>query len=180
MRRLIALFLLFLFLLNVMGYYGIFIGLQWQNGRALNERLDSDDYEEFETVTYKIPFILPYGTDSRGFERVEGSFQYNGETYRLVKQKFYRDTLYIVVIKDEKSQRISEALSDYVKTFTDKPAHAEGAIKISFDFAKDYLSTVVAISAASAGWEIGIHSCHSTSHFTSSFLASIIHPPERA
>ncbi len=180
MKRLITLFLLFLFLLNMLGYYGIFVGLQWQNGRALNARLDSDDYEEFETVTYKIPLTIPYGTDSRDFERVEGTFHYEGETYRLVKQKFYRDTLHIVVIKDEKSQRINEALSDYVKTFTDKSAHTEGSVKVSFDFAKDYLSTAVAVSAASDGWELGTHSCHSTSQFIPSFLASIIHPPERA
>ncbi len=180
MKRLITLFLLFLFLLNMLGYYGIFVGLQWQNGRALNARLDSDDYEEFETVTYQIPLTIPYGTDSRDFERVEGTYTFEGETYRLVKQKFHRDTLHIVVIKDEKSQRINEALTDYVKTFTDKPEHAKGAVKLSFDFSKDYLSTLVTVTAASDGWALGTPLSKATTQFTPSFFASIIHPPERA
>ncbi|MFZ5972085.1 MAG: hypothetical protein ACOYXA_10880 [Bacteroidota bacterium] len=179
MKRLITLFLLFLFLLNVLGYYGIFVGLQWQNGRALNARLDSDDYEEFETVTYKIPLTIPYGTDSRDFERVEGTYTFKGETYRLVKQKFHRDTLHIVVIKDEKSQRLNEVLKDYVKTFTDKPEHTKDAAKLSFDFAKDYLSTTVTVSPESGGWASGVALCLTNPPFISSYFASIIHPPER-
>ena len=180
MKRLITLCLLFLFLLNVLGYYGIFAGLQWQTGRALNARLDSNDYEEHQTVTYKIPLTVPYGTDSRDFERVEGSFTFEGETYRLVKQKFHRDTLHLVVIKDEKTQRINEALSDYVKTFTDKPANAESSAKLSFDFSKDYLFTRVSIAAGTLGWEQP--ACYNSlaRSFSPSYFASIIHPPERA
>jgi hypothetical protein len=180
MKRLITLLLLFLFLLNVLGYYGIFAGLQWQSGRAFNARLDSNNYEEQETVTYKIPLTVPYGTDSRDFERVEGEFTFQGETYRLVKQKFYRDTLHVVVMKDEKSKRISEALSDYVKTFTDKPVSAKSTAKLSFDFSKDYLFTTVSMTAGTVGWEQSAGFTSLARTLSPSYFASIIHPPERA
>ncbi|HEX6890362.1 MAG TPA: hypothetical protein VF141_06710, partial [Chryseolinea sp.] len=128
MKKIIAIFLVLLLLFNALGFYGLFIGLRYKNEIDLVQRLDNDQYLEEQTVTLKVPMTLPYHLDSE-YERVDGEIEHDGEFYRLVKQKLQKDTLYIVCIKDQGSKRIKQALADYVKTFTDKPADAKHAGK---------------------------------------------------
>jgi hypothetical protein len=181
MRKSIALIMLFVFLLNVLGYYGLFIGLRLRNVQELVQRLNNDTYKESETATFKIPLTVPYYTDSRDFERVDGEFEHNGEVYRLVKQKLAQDTLYIVCIKDQESKKINQVLMDYVKTFTDKPSSTkQGSKTIAPSLIKDFIPFSVAIGNIASGWEFT--TCYSLSfrNFVPAFSSSIIHPPERA
>ena len=67
------------------------------------------------------------------------SLNIKGEFYRLVKQKYQNDTLFIVCIKDQASKRIQQAVTDYAKTFTDKPIDTKHNGKANFNFVKDYL-----------------------------------------
>ncbi len=129
MRKGVALIMLFVFLLNVLGYYGIFVGLRLRNVQELVQKLDNNSYKESETVTFKMPITVPYYNEARDFERVDGEFEHNGEVYRLVKQKLSQDTLYIVCVKDQESKKINQVLADYVKTFTDKPSSAKQGTK---------------------------------------------------
>ncbi len=181
MRKIVSITLIALFLLNVLGYYGIFVGLQYHNKRALNARLDSDMYNEEDAITIKIPITIPYATDSREFVRVSGEFEHNGEFYRLVKQRLTRDTLHIVCVKDLQSKRIHQALATYVKTFSDKPVdNQQRSSKLTIDFIKDYLSQTLSFSNTMPGWECELPKPESLSFFVSEFCPSIIHPPERA
>lgn len=178
MKRVVTIGLLSVFLLNTLGYYGILWGWKWKNSRDLNNQLSEESSTKLTTQTFKIPLSVPYGVDSRDYERVEGEFQYKGETFRLVKQRLYRDTLELVVLKDVKSHQINQALADYVKTFTDKPEHSKQSAKVSIDFSKDFISTTIATTSLQAGWEIEIPSSSPISKLQASFIASIIQPPE--
>lgn len=151
MKKITAIFFACLVLFNALGFYGILVGVQYQAGRALETRLDKEQYDPSETVTLKFPMTLPYYIDHGAYERVDGEVQHQGEYYRLVKQKRERDTLYIVCIKDHDGKRIAEALTDYVKTYTAKPADAKQSLK-SFSLIKDFISTVTTVQSASAGW----------------------------
>lgn len=152
MRRVLALVSLFLFLLNVMGYYGVFIGLQFKNTQELQARFDEDDYSRDQEITIKMPMTIPYATDSREYTRVNGEFEYQGEVYHLVKQKLQKDTLYIVCVKDNTSKDIKQALTDYVKSFTDKPVNEKSQSKSVQQFMKDYLVTSTSLESISDGW----------------------------
>jgi hypothetical protein len=151
-KRGFTLLLLFLFLLNVLGYYGIFLGLQFKNEKEMRALFDDDNYLPHEEITIKVPITVPYATDSRSFTRVDGEFEHQGEVYRMVKQRYLRDTLYIVCVKDKNSRDIRQALADYVKTFTDKPVNEKGQSKTIQNFIKDYISTSIALQPAVAGW----------------------------
>jgi hypothetical protein len=180
-RKLISILFITLFLLNVLGYYGLFIGLHYQNSRLVNQQLDSENYNDEETLTIKMPITIPYATDSRDFERVTGEFEYHGEFYRLVKQRLTRDTLHIVCVKDSQSKRIHQALATYVKTFSDKPVDGQqNTSKSTTDFIKDYLAHTLSCAPKSLGWECEIHRRPGISFLVSDFYASIVHPPERA
>jgi hypothetical protein len=151
LKKATAIFFACLVLFNALGFYGILVGLEYQSGRALEGRLDKQQYDSRETITLKFPMALPYHIDSESYERVDGKVEHDGQVYRLVKQRLERDTLYIVCIRDHDGQRIAEALSDYVKTYTDKPASTKHSLK-SFTFTKDFLPTATNLQSLSEGW----------------------------
>jgi hypothetical protein len=136
----------------VLGYYGVFIGLQLKTTQKMRENFDEDNYTHQE-ITFKIPLAVPYSTDSKEFRRVDGEFEHQGEIYRLVKQRLKSDTLFIVCVKDNVSKRISQALEDYVKTFTDKPANSKGNSKTIQNLIKDFICNAISIEKQNSGWE---------------------------
>jgi len=180
MKRLFALALLVLFLLNVLGYYGVFIGLQLVNTREMVKKLDADEYSTCETQTFKIPLAVPYYSDSRDFERVDGEFEHNGEVYRLVKQRLYKDTLHIVCVKDVQSKKINQALADYVKTFTDKPANGKENSKTVKQLIKDFISFRVEVMTTALGWsQPGVDTYYLSTTAAATALP-VVQPPEQA
>jgi hypothetical protein len=152
LKRIISIFLVFLLLFNTLGFYGLLQGLRYKTALELVQRLDNDRYSMEETIVLKIPMAVPYQIDSEGYERVDGEFEHQGEFYRLVKQKYENDTLFIVCIQDHASKRIEQALTDYVKTFTDKPIDAKHSGKVVTNLVKDYLTSCVTINTISTGW----------------------------
>ena len=152
LKRIISIFLVFLLFLNTLGFYGLLQGLRYKTTLELVQRLDNDRYSTEETILLKIPVAVPYQIDSEDYERVDGEFEHQGEFYRLVKQKYQNDTLFIVCIKDHAGKRIEQAVTDYVKTFTDKPIDATHSGKVVTNFIKDYLPSRITINTISTGW----------------------------
>lgn len=162
-----------------MGYYGVFLGMQYRNDAAMLKSLDADQYEESQTIRFRIPISLPYVNDNSGFQRVDGKFEHEGEYYRLVKQKYAKDTLTVVCVKDFENKRINQALSNYVKTFTDKATDQNHNSKATVSFIKDYLPQTLSLKSLSPGWEVNVIKDGYYNNLIASFSASIIHPPER-
>ena len=162
-----------------MGYYGVFLGLQYKNDKEMMQKFDAGEYSDSELVTIKIPITIPYAMDSKDFPRVDGEFKHNGEFYRLVKQKLSQDTLYVVCVKDHENKRIDEAMTSFVKTFTDKPVDNHSNAKIVITFIKDYIPQSFTVQHLALGWETDVVKESSCIVLKSSFISSIIHPPER-
>lgn len=162
-----------------MGYYGVFLGLQYRNDVAMTKVLDSNTYDESQTLTIKIPVSIAYMPDGE-FERVDGKFQHEGEVYRMVKQKYAQDTLTVVCVKDHEDKRIDQALTNYVKTFTDKASEENSGSKISLTFIKDYLPQTFSVHSLSAGWINDVVHTSIDRTLIPAFHASVVHPPERA
>ena len=176
MKKLFSSVFIALILLNVMGYYGIFAGLQYSNTHAMIRQFDTETYNKAEARTLKIPF--PSDRSSEVFERVDGDFERNGETYRLIKQRLFRDTFHIVYIKDRTATAINYVIEDYVKTFSDNSAEDDQQTVLPI-FIKEYFTRPFFIRHLSFGYE---HRVRKESHhqvFIDSFANSIIHPPER-
>jgi hypothetical protein len=179
-KRLSTIVLIALLLLNVLGYYGVFVSLQYQHSRNEIQRFDAKLYDESETFTIKVPISIPYAVDQQDFERVDGEFEYHGQFYRMVKQKLSNDTLQIVCIKDQHGTRLAQALNDYVKSFTDKPVQGKANGKTTITLIKDYILSSYTIGHSSCGWSTMISLQSRASNLVPSFCSSIVHPPERA
>ncbi len=177
-KRTITLILLIVFLLNVVGYYGVFVGLRFSSEVAMRQQFDAENYDQQE-VTIKVPITIPYATDSREFERVDGEFEHEGQVYRLVKQKLQSDTLYIVCVKDQQTQTINQALADYVKSYTDKPINAKQSTKTVAQFAKDFISFTTSLERVTYGWNFSATPVIVLSDLYSfQFNQHIVQPPE--
>jgi hypothetical protein len=135
-----------------MGYYGIFVGLQYKNNHNFSSVLYSEKYAENESITIRVPLALPYHISDQEFTKTEGKIQYEGNFYRLVKQKLVNDTLLIVCVRDGQETKIAEALADYVKTFADNSSNTSGQTKTVISFIKDFLPSDISISTSVAGW----------------------------
>ncbi|MEJ7645027.1 MAG: hypothetical protein WKF87_10570 [Chryseolinea sp.] len=178
MKKLIALFLVFLVLFNALGFYGLLVGIQYHKSQQLVQRLDTNQYLEEETVTIRLPMSIPYFNDADSYRRVDGQIEHNGEFFRLVKEKLVKDTLYIVCIKDNDTKKIRQALADHVKTFTDKPVNAKHNGKLQISIIKDFLPSSIAIASASTGWTSEVTATQLT-HLFNSITPAFIGPPPR-
>jgi hypothetical protein len=162
-----------------MGYYGLFIGLEYRHDMAMTSRFERNDYSEDQTISFKVPLSVPYANDQQEFERVDGKFEYDGESYRLIKQKYANDTLTVVCYRDHQNSVIADAMSDYVKTFANAPSEKQSDSKVTVSFIKDYIAQTFSIECVTAGWQSDV-AFHSSSFILfSSFSPSIVHPPEQ-
>ncbi len=132
------------------------MGLRFQANIELTQRLNSESYLVDETITIRIPLSIPYLSDSEGFERVNGEFVHDGEFYKLVKQEFKKDTLYIVCIHDYKAKRNFNFMSGFAKLSTDMPASSKSTLKLFGSLLKDLESsdTSLIISESSIAIDI--------------------------
>ena len=178
MKRLIAIVVLNIFLLNVLGFYGVLLGLKAHAGQELSEMLDSEMYDLGGSVTFKIPLTVPYGVNSESYQPVSGQFEKNGVVYRLVKQRFYHDTLYIVCVKDDKGSKINSALADFVQSFAGQSDDG-GEKTAPQGFLKDFMCMMVSLSSSNHGWQTEVINASAPRYFFDSYSVSIVHPPDR-
>ncbi len=179
MKTAISIFLVALILFNVIGFYGFLVGVSFKARKDISRRLDADQYEREETITLKVPISIPYYSGNQEYERVQGEIEHDGEFYRLVKKRIVRDTLFIVCVKDQKSKHIRQALTDYVKTFTDKPLHKTSKSKSHLSFAKDYLPVVFSLSEGTDGWNRSLASWSAETVYQNRSIP-IFGPPPKA
>lgn len=153
MKKVLAILFLIVFLFNVGGYYIFFWGLDFRAKAKLVQRLDSEDYSDLETFEFKIPLNIPYPLQSRGFDRVHGAFEFNGEFYELVKHKLEGDTLYVVCVKNEKKQNLARAFEEYARVSNDADGAAShpGSDLLS-KLVKDFNAPSLAEVIKADGW----------------------------
>jgi hypothetical protein len=157
------------------------VGLQYKNSVDAIQQLDAGRYNEADAMTLKIPSAISHVNDSTAFERVNGDFEYNGEIYRLVKQRLYLDTFRIVCIKDKTATALRNTLTSYVKTFSDESDDDDTQdTKALPIFIKEYLPRTFSIEHLSFGWKINVRQESFPRVYCDTFHSSITHPPQQA
>lgn len=181
MRRTLALVLMLVILLNSAGYYGILVLFRYQTKTSLSRQLDNLERDRSQEVVFEVPLSLPYAPDQTEFVRVDGEFVHEGQIYHLVEQKYARDILYIVCVKDHRSADLEMALADYVKSFTDQRGDAQKQSKsvFSFSFAKEYVSIGHSPSQATTGWALPLVRVQESTQALCQLLKRVATPPPR-
>ncbi len=161
-----------------MGYYAVLLCLEWQHNRKAEIRLDRDEFSASQTFTVKLPLTIPYVPDAAEFERVQGIFKHNGTFYRLVKQKYAADTLTIICVRDEETERLQHALDRYVNTFTDNNPEQQRDSKTIISFIKEYLLETISLSPHTSGWQADVGRTNRVGDLAAAYRMPIAHPPE--
>ncbi|MBT1707722.1 hypothetical protein KK062_05800 [Fulvivirgaceae bacterium PWU5] len=162
---------------NTIGYYSFLVLLKEQMADRLSRKIASGVPEPGGDMILKIPLAVPYTTGSEEYESSKGEFTYDGTVYRILKQKHYNDTLYVVCIHDYKATQVANQIKDLSHAFAGDGSHGTG-LKLIDSLSKYYCFTRHTILSLSAGWSLG-HTLPEPSHHYSCRWAEIIfHPPE--
>jgi hypothetical protein len=177
-RRFYSVLFLILILFNTIGYYCLFF-IDKQKTEHIARIIEGNANEISGNIIFRIPMDFPNDEIAKNFKLVDGEIRYDGETYLLVKQKLYQDTLYVVCMKDTQREEIRETIHDYAESFTDHPINSNSAVKI-FDFlSKDYISINHSIQSLKAGWTTTL--CVTTTFrnlYQFTFADLIFQPPQ--
>ncbi len=157
MKRLFSFFLLFLVLLNAVGYYGLLLIAQEHWGITATRRIEQNAGELSGQVIFRVPFSVPYATNT-AYTQANGRLTYEGKVYRLVKQKLYNDTLYIVCIHDNKGTQLEGMLSACTRSFSNESKEHPSESKVALPACKYYLLGASPLLHDSPG-QIQDHNC---------------------
>lgn len=138
MRKLISIVFLVLFLMNISGYYVVFLLMDYHFEQQAISRLDANDTSDLELFEFHLNISLPYTSNKDHYERVDGLVEKDGIFYRLVKQRYAHDTLFIVCVRDDAQQRLDKAFDDYVKAFASTAENKSSDTDLFKAFSKDY------------------------------------------
>lgn len=83
--------------------------LKIQNFKIPNDRL----------ITIKIPVKMPYLADWGDYQPMEGEVVYKQETYRYIKKKIARDTVFLVCIDHSEKTQLENRSNDFFKKVND-------------------------------------------------------------
>lgn len=119
MKKLAAIFLLVIFLFNLVGYRGLFFIAERQWESQLKSSLDKDQYNEADLIIIRAPLQLPYVTDTREFQRTDGEVTVDGKIYRYVKSKIENGEYVLMCIPDHNKQKLEKAKADFFKDAND-------------------------------------------------------------
>lgn len=119
MRKLAAIFMLSVFTFNIGGYQLFYNYLANKSDVTLEKALDQKEYDEAELITIKQPTNLPYYTNSKEFQRIDGEVEMNGIKYKYVKCRIYNDSLEMLCIPNRTKMQIEQSKNEYAKVAHD-------------------------------------------------------------
>ncbi len=109
MKKFFAIVMLVNILFNSFGYRIIAFILEKRAVIVAEEKFDKNDYDESKLIEIKIPFKLPYTTEWKDFERVNGEIEVNGKYYKYVKRKVITDSLVLLCLPNYEKLRLESA-----------------------------------------------------------------------
>ena len=119
MKKLASILLLLIFLFNTIGYKAFFFYLEQEADKRIEAKIETLSELDAELIAVKIPINLPYQTDWREFESVDGEMTFKGKTYKYVKRKVLRDTLILLCIDHTEKSQLQKSSADYFKKVND-------------------------------------------------------------
>jgi hypothetical protein len=141
MKKIAAILLLGILTFNWFGYQLYIAIIENSENNKLQARLDENNYDESELISIKISAIdLPYYTNSKLFERVDGCVEINGVQYRYVKRRMFHNCLEFLCIPNKAAMSLQTAKENYFKSVNDIQAGTQTKKSGSQQFSSKNLS----------------------------------------
>ena len=119
--------------------------LEAHQATQLERRLDEKQYDETALIEIHVPVSLPYQTDWKEFERVNGEIEYQGTHYKFVERKLKGGEMIYKCIPNEGKAQLVNARENFFKLVNDlqtqesskKSATNHSVKTFSFDYCEE-------------------------------------------
>jgi predicted HNH restriction endonuclease len=143
MRILASIFFISILLFNSGGYRLLLDYVEVHQNTQLEMQLDDKQYDEASLIEIRVPVSLPYQTDWKEFERVDGEVEFNGMHYKFVERKLQGGEMIYKCLPNEGKAQLVNARENFFKLVNDlqtqepssKKSNSKHSVKtFSFDF----------------------------------------------
>lgn len=93
--------------------------MEARQNTQLEQQLDDKQYNESSLVEIRVPVSLPYQTDWKEFERVDGEVEFNGTHYKFVERKLQGGEMIYKCIPNEGKTQLVNARENFFKLVND-------------------------------------------------------------
>ena len=151
MKRIASILLMVILFFNWYGYQWMSAFLEKKAEIRLEARLDADNYDESQLISFKIPSThLSYYNSSDRFERIDGQIEIGGVQYKYVKRRIFNDSLEVLCIPNLEAMQQKLAKNDFFKQVNDIQHNGQGKKSNSHagsgnNFQTEYYATESAI-----------------------------------
>ena len=119
MKKLAAIVLLVIFTFNIAGYQLLYNMLAINSDATLELALDAQHYNDADLISIKQPTNLPYYSNTKSFQRIDGEVEIDGIKYKYVKCRIYNDSLEMLCIPHVVKMKIEASKNAYAKVAND-------------------------------------------------------------
>jgi hypothetical protein len=183
----IAASILFLtvFLFNIGGYRLVTNYLEQKQSTALELQLDQKQYDETTLIEIRVPVSLPYQTDWKEFERVDGEVEVNGMHYKYVERKLEAGEMIYHCIPNNGKAMLVNARENFFKLVNDlqtqQPSSSEKSQSTSHSskgFSFDYCDELKSWSFHTIQQTISSYTIFSAANLSAAYTLTLEQPPE--
>lgn len=137
MKKAISFLLLTCFILYNFGYYVVYFSVNSHIEKNWAEKIYGDQ-EILNQKTLKIPISLHYANDDQDFKEINSLFEKDGEYFRIIKQKYAKDTLTVVYVSDNQKNNLETTIKKWAASMAQEGQTNSGKIDFN-NFVKDYM-----------------------------------------
>lgn len=119
---------------NWLGYRLLSDYLEHRSDIALENKINTDNYDENSLIELRVPLNAPYLNNTTDFERVDGEIELDGIHYKYVKRKVENGELVLMCIPNENKTRILNSRVDFFKMVNDVDQKSDGKSKNTASF----------------------------------------------
>lgn len=144
MKKASTIFLLIVFLIYQAGFYLFYLTLKHHNEEVWQGNLNLKDLKS-RIIEKSIPITFAYQPDQTEFLSVMKSIEVNGQYYRVIMQRYAKDTLHVFYMVDDQRQNLHASLRDWVDTISQQSAQDKNSV-VKDGLEKNYLPNEILVA----------------------------------
>lgn len=139
LKKGIAILLLVSFTLYHFGYYAFYFSFKLKIESNWAEHVFSDSHDNLDIKLLEVPLSIPYMADQEEFQVTNTSFEKDGQYFRVIKQRYAKDTLQLVYVPDTAKKNLDQTIRQWISSLVhDEIPDGSGNSLLTKSFAKDY------------------------------------------
>lgn len=177
-RRTVCGCFVFLILFNTVGITLAMELCRAEIGEKAAELIETHASEISGNLIFRMPVGDTYAITPDEYMTLDGTIEFEGVTYRLVKQKLHDKLLYVVCVKDDQTSIATEEINEIIAAVSGQPTtNSTTSVKALNALMKYCLNSGSWKQFASAGWSREVFFDGPDGTYFQDTQHSLFHPP---